>query len=129
MGFDNMSSIYTTDSNEDIMRWVEVPDDYLKTDLMDVEKQWMAEMIGDDKEAVLEIGVEFYDQNFKEWPSSFVGASYALKYELEMNKLKVGDIVDAKDSKGEWYEAVVMSLSQDQSNKKVIFVKFIGFDQ
>merc|ERR1719242_1591426 len=140
MRFDNAKSIYPSDWNKkkvtcsledilkietDVSRWVQIPDDFLSTDLMDVERKWLAEMISLDKESTLEIGVEFYDQNLKEWPSISSSTNCSLDH------LKVGDIVDVMDDQGKWYESVIRNIRSCPVHPQNdhIFVHYIGWNQ
>ena len=119
---------------EDPSRWVEVPDDYTKTFI------WEINDIPEDDEPQ-EIALEFYDQINRVWPSR---TNHGINHEelpLEVNEesdaketthewrnqLKVGDFVDAKDDQEKWYESVVRYIDRPEDDKKLV-IHFIGWN-
>lgn len=73
--------------DEDGDRWVEIPDDYLKTKLDDID-------FDDDTRILIEKRNE--DET---WPRA--------KPDEEWKKFKVGDIIDVKDENNKWYEVLI----------------------
>ena len=46
-----------------------------------------------------------------------------------VDTLKAGMTVDAKDSYGKWYEAVIKDVVQDGSNGTKVFIHFFGWNE
>ena len=96
--------------NEDMERWVEVPDDYLNCKLMssfDLKEQKI-------------IVIEKKQKQKPYWPRA-KGCDWR-------HTLQIGDIIDVKDSHNEWYEAVIVYIYPKDSDKAgQCIVHYIGW--
>eukprot|EP01084_Bolivina_argentea_P096550 173573_1 len=101
--------------NEDENRWMELPDGYLG---------WI--LFTDAKthgyEDTLEVGIDIFDKHTDKW--TFVNDKQAPSDNIDkwIDSLKIGYIINAKDSSRKWYEAMVRYIVG-----KKIYVHFIGW--
>jgi len=131
---------------EDIMaiegdpeRWVEIPDDYMKMTVSALERVDEGGKLSNLHKELLEIGVEFYDPVICEWPSWNTVDSAITSTETDeesadvdnehhwTSKLKVGDIVDAKDDQDKWYESVIRYIDGPEEDRKLL-IHYIGWN-
>ena len=132
--------------HEDDDRWLEIPDDYLKTRLDDIFKdeevlivverrQSKAQLINYKKETSkkLSLLLEEYELSdiagmivdylpeIKEWPRS--------KGDDWLDTIQTGDIVDCKDEQDKWFESLVRYVYPKESDKYGVFiVHYIGWN-
>merc|ERR1719242_1875039 len=117
--FGQISAIYPIDKpkaklkaedfeKEDKERWVEIPDDYLKTKIDDIvlnQSEENTEETEEDKEKDFVIVIEYKQQveddssNQKVWPRA--------KGDDWRETLSTGDIIDVKDEQEKWYESLI----------------------
>jgi len=91
------------------------------------------------KRKVVEIAVEFFDQELNQWPNASPSPQSQSVAELPVdfdtyNKqmewaqtLKVGDIVDAKDEEGKWYEVVIRYI-EGSDDDRILYIHYIGWN-
>jgi len=130
-----------TASGGDPKRWVEIPDDYMKTrvsNMVDGDRIESAKLASLNNEPV-EFGVEFYDPVIGAWPSWTTVDSAITSTETDeesenvnneehwTSKLKVGDIVDAKDDQDKWYESVIRYIDGPEEDRKLL-IHYIGWN-
>ena len=97
----------------DPSRWVEVPDDYLNWSLEDIDTM-SAES---DSDETLEIRVGCIQ-------APWIGL---ISWDLWIQQLKVGDIIDVKDYRNEWYEALIRNVDNSDDERKLI-IHYIGWN-
>ena len=97
----------------DLSRWVEVPDDYLGWGLGNIDTM-IAES---DSDGIMEIGVGCIQ-------APWIGL---IGWDLWIQQLKIGDIIDVKDDQDKWYEAVIRYTDNSDDERKLI-VHYIGWN-
>jgi len=85
----------------------------------------------DTNRKVVEIAVEFFDQELNQWPNATAPMlqSSADKHSNHMawaQTLKVGDIVDAKDDQDKWFEAVIRYI-EGSGDESILYIHYIGW--
>ena len=115
----NVTEEKVNSSDIDSLKWMEIPSDYIYHSLYQVDEDL-------NYDEILEIGVEFYDEIRQEWKWSAVESNnkdQTLTKEEWIKTLKSGDIINAKDDRGKWYESLVRFA---EDNK--VYIHFIGWN-
>ena len=104
--------------NIDSLKWMEIPDDYMH---MIALRSIDADL---DYDEVLEIGVDFYDENDSKWPWSFKKDDYSkLSRDKWLKTLRCGDIINARDFADKWYEVWVRYIDGTS-----LYIHWIGWN-
>ena len=96
----------------DPTRWVEVPDDYLNWSLEDIDTM-IAES---ESNETLEVRVGCIQ-------APWIGLT---RWNLWIQQLKVGDIIDVRDDQKKWYEAVIRNID-NSDNKPKLIIHYVGW--
>ena len=115
---------YEANNKCDCERWTEIPDDFVRVSIRDLD----AIISKNNQNEVMELGIEKFDPLKKIWPFQ-----ERMKMETEISSfsnsewrkaLKIGDIVDARDIVGNWCEGVIRYI--DGVNPKRFHIHYIG---
>ena len=142
---ENENNDNNNNNNND--RWVEIPCDFEMAKVSDLDL-----MIADKKEKdyILEIGIEKYQQENKLWPfrnkeflpnndDVFINENSSSQNDVILpigsdsvkwiNYLKIGDIVDCKDyQQDKWYECLIRFIEMKDENM-MIYIHWIGWNK
>ena len=105
--------------NIDSSKWMEIPDDYLEFYAVELSLQSIDTKLNYDQ--VLEIGVDFYEENEKKWLFK-QNDKQILSRDKWFTSLETGDIINAKDERNNWYEALVRYVDGTK-----LYIHWIGW--